>query len=97
MAGGDADFAVERDEQAVGACVAEFGAGDSGVGLHGGRESGAEVGSFLHRGENRVADFLFQHVAERAGAEKLAERAVGLDRFDFGDEADGAGGVDGGR
>jgi hypothetical protein len=97
LALGDADFAVEGEEKAVGAGVAEIGAGDGGVGLDGGRQSGAEIGAFLHRGENGVADFLFEHVPERTGAEEFPKGTIGLDGFDFGNEAHGAGGVDGGR
>jgi hypothetical protein len=72
LAEGDADFAIQDEEQAAGAGVAEFGAGDCGVGLDGGREGDAEVGTFLHGGEDGVADFLFQHGAERVGAEQVA-------------------------
>ena len=84
---GDADFADELDGEMAGAGVLELGGRDRGVGLSGGRERRAEVCSFLHRVEDGVADFFANHIAERAGAEKFAERAVGLDLADFGIEA----------
>jgi hypothetical protein len=87
LVAGDADFADELDGELSGAGVVELGGSDGGVGLRGGRERGAEVGSFLHRVEDGVADFCADHFAERTGAEELAERAVGLDVADFGIEA----------
>ena len=80
---GDTDFADELDGEMTGAGVLELGGGDGGVGLGGGRESGAEVRSFLHGVENGVADFFADHFAERAGAEEFTQRAVGLDFADF--------------
>lgn len=80
------DLAVEDDEEAAVAGVAEGCALEGGVVLCGGWEGCAEVGSLLQGLEDGVADLLADGVADRAGAEELAERAVGLDLADVGDE-----------
>ena len=87
LVAGDADFADELDGEMLRAGVLELGGGDGGVGLRGGRERGTEVGTFLHRIEDRVANFFADHLAERAVMKEFAERAVGLDFADFGIEA----------
>jgi hypothetical protein len=88
LVAGDADFADELDGEVLRAGVLKLGGGDGGVGLRGGRERGAEVGSFLHGVEDGVADFCADHFTERAVVQEFAERAVGLDFADFGIEAE---------
>ena len=87
LVAGDADFADELDGEVLGAGVLELGGGDGGVGLRGGRERGAEVGTFLHCVEDRVANFFADHFAETAVVEEFTEGAVGLNIADFGIEA----------
>lgn len=84
---GDLDIAAEKNEEAAGAGVLELGIFDCGVTLHGGRESGAQVGAFLHGVEDGLVNFFLEHLAESAGAKKLAERAIGLNLADGGDKA----------
>ena len=64
LVAGDADFADELDGEMLGAGVLELSGGDGGVGLRGGRERGAEVGTFLHGVKDGVANFFADHFAE---------------------------------
>jgi len=80
------DFAVEDDQEAAFAGIVEGGVLERSELLRDGWKGGVHVGSLLHGVENGAAYLFADDIAERACAEEFAERAVGLDVADLGDE-----------
>ena len=82
---GEVRFAFKDYEEPSVACVFELGVADCDVVLNRGWERCFEVRCLLESGEDRVVNLVSDGVAEEAGTEEFAERAVGLNLSYLGD------------